>query len=229
MSTLAAILTASYEYPLYIKIIIALMGGVIPILVWLWFWEHEDKYPEPKYLVILAFVAGMLAVFAALFLEAMSCSYLLTSGASCAYVPPTYIFILWAAIEELLKFSFAYVTVLTRIENDEPIDSMMYMITVALGFAALENALFIFTPLSNNESILNVIISNNQRFIGATLLHTIASGVIGIALALSFYKSKGKRRLYVTIGVITAIVLHAFFNLSIMNLTGSQSILPFYG
>jgi RsiW-degrading membrane proteinase PrsW (M82 family) len=60
------------------------------------------------------------------------------------------------------------------------------------------------------------------------LLHTITSGVIGLSLALTFYRSKKLRFIYVTIGVITAIVLHAFFNLSIMKLTGSHAILPFY-
>jgi RsiW-degrading membrane proteinase PrsW (M82 family) len=230
MSTLATILTAPHNFPLPIKIILAFLGGVIPVLIWLYFWEHEDKHPEPTRSLIYAFLAGMLAVAVALPFEAVVLNVVNSNTLIFSVFftsPMTITIILWAAVEELLKFAAAYFAVLSRAENDEPIDSMIYMITVALGFSALENGLFLFQPIFYNQTI-QALTTGNLRFIGATLLHTITSGVIGLALALSFYRSKKTRRLYVTIGVITAILLHAFFNLSIIIFNSSEPLIPFF-
>lgn len=224
MSQFLASIEAVNNYPIIIKVAIAFFAGLLPVLFWLWFWEHEDKHPEPKKLVFLAFVAGMVGVIIALFLEEVVCIYL---NSSCSPVPPTSIFIVWAVIEELVKFTMAYVFVLRRIENDEPIDSMMYMITVALGFAALENIFFLFN-LFLFKHALEAFITGNARFVGATLLHTAASGTIGLTLATAFYRGSRVRWLFVTIGVITAIVLHASFNLSIIASSGGLNIIPFY-
>lgn len=218
MSLLAAIIAHVSDYSLLTKLLISFFAGLIPVLLWLWFWEHEDKHPEPKKLILLAFVAGMVGVALTLPLEQMVADLNLDLGIT---------IFLWAAIEELVKFSAAFIAVLMRAENDEPIDSMMYMITTALGFAALENMLFLFTPISTGHTA-EALMTGDLRFVGATLLHTITSGIIGLALSLTFYRSKHAKRIYVTIGVITAIVLHAFFNLSIILFNGSKPIIPFY-
>src|SRR3989339_737850 len=44
--------------------LIAFAGGVLPALVWLWFWLKQDREnPEPRGLITLSFVAGMAVVF----------------------------------------------------------------------------------------------------------------------------------------------------------------------
>jgi RsiW-degrading membrane proteinase PrsW (M82 family) len=219
MSTLATILTTNYHFNIYTQIALAFFAGLLPVLVWLWFWEHEDKHPEPKTTTFLVFFAGMLSVVSALIFEQFS-SKIVTDL--------TYLFFIWAAIEELIKFAVVYFIVITRAENHEPIDNMMYMIVAALGFSAVENALFIFNPLSAGSHI-EALATGNIRFFGATLLHTVASSIIGYAMAITFYRSKKAQALYVTIGVISAIVLHATFNLTIIGLNESFPILPFYG
>lgn len=218
-----------FTSPITIKLILAFLTGFIPVLIWLWFWEHEDKHPEPLKLIFFAFVGGMAAVIAALFLEELTCVYWAGGVAACDPVPPTQILIVWAVIEELLKFGVAYILVLSRAENDEPIDSVMYMIAVALGFAALENAFYLyFGPISNGIGAELIAISN-VRFVGATVLHTVASSVIGLSLAFSFYKDEMYRFVAVILGVITAIILHATFNLTIMAFEGNSAIIiPFY-
>ncbi len=198
--------------------VIAFLGGLIPVLGWLWFWEHEDKHPEPHKLTAYALLAGMASVLIVLPLEIWVVGN---------FEGTIVIFLLWAAIEEIVKYVIAYVVVLRRAENDEPIDSVMYMITVALGFAALENALFIFNPLLQSN-FSEAISTGNFRFIGATVLHIVASSVIGICLALSFYKPKKSQRRYLVLGLFLAIVLHSCFNLSIILFDGKTAILSFF-
>lgn len=205
----------------WLTLLLAFLAGVVPVLVWLWFWEHEDKHPEPKKLIFASFLGGMAAVVIALPLEQRISAWL------DIYKNLEGVIWAWAIVEEGLKFLFAYVIALRRLENDEPIDSMMYMITVALGFAALENAFFIWNPLSNG-SAMDALVTGNARFIGATLLHTVASGVIGLFLALSFYRDRRAKWLFGVLGVAFAIVLHALFNLSIISFNGGDAIIPFY-
>lgn len=195
----------------------AILGGLLPALLWLWFWLKEDsKCPEPRSLILLAFVAGMIAVPLALPLEQYAET--IAGGAM--------VLVLWSVIEEILKYAAALIAVLWRKAVNEPIDPVIYMITVALGFAALENTLFLLSPLLEGD-VVTGILTGNLRFLGATLLHTLSSAAIGIALALSFYKSATVKLIYAAGGVILAVLLHAVFNSFIMN-SGGESILSIF-
>lgn len=193
----------------------ALLGGVLPALLWLWFFLKEDKErPEPRGLIMLAFIAGMIAVPFALPFEKFVD----------AHFAGMMVIVLWSLIEEMFKYGFAYFAVLRRKAMDEPIDAVIYMITVALGFAALENTLFLLNPIMDGNFV-NTIINGNFRFLGATLLHTLSSATIGIMIALSFYKRKTLKKIYIFFGLILAIVLHTLFNFFIMKGGGGGKIL----
>jgi len=192
----------------FVGVAAAMAGGLLPALAWLWFWRREDApHPEPRKLIALAFAAGMVAVAIVIPIEKFVAPFLITQ---------TLIFTAWSAIEEIVKYLVAYVTVLRRRDDDEPIDPVMYMVTVALGFAAAENTLFLLSPLAG-ETVMQTIITGNLRFVGATLLHVLSSAVIGVMLGLAFYKSAAIRRYYAFIGVILASLLHAAFNFFILN------------
>ena len=127
--------------------------------------------------------------------------------------------IIWAGSEEILKFLAFYFTAFRKKYLDEPIDAVIYLIATALGFAALENAFFITCSLSSDTVIASLVMLD-LRFVGATLLHIVSSASIGIAIALSFYKQAWIRRLYLFTGLLLAILLHSFFNLSIIESGG---------
>ena len=204
-------------FPSVETIVIALAAGVLPALLWLWFWMREDRRcPEPKGLIALAFIAGMLTVFAVIPLEYLAASIL--SG--------TLMIAVWAALEELLKVAAAYLIVLRNKEMNEPIDAVIYMITVALGFAALENALFLLTPLRDGL-IAETLLTGNFRFIGAMLLHTLSSATVGIALALTFYKRPEIKRAALIIGLVLATALHTLFNFFIIETNGEKLLTIF--
>jgi RsiW-degrading membrane proteinase PrsW (M82 family) len=126
----------------------------------------------------------------------------------------------WVIIEELLKYAVALAIVFWNREVDEPIDMVIYLIVIALGFAALENALFVFNPLMIGD-YFNSALTGGFRFLGATLLHVLASGTIGMFLAFTYYKSKMVQMVAGTIGLFVAIVLHALFNFFIMGASGA--------
>lgn len=187
---------------------IAIAGGVFPALAWLWFWHREDaKRPEPRHLIALAFLVGMVTVAIVIPVQKFAAQYLA--------VGITAIFIVWSFIEEIFKYLAARFTVLRSRHVDEPIDTVMYMVTIALGFAAIENALFLITPITGGEFV-NTVLTGNFRFIGATLLHVVSSAVVGLALAISFYQPARVRRWWAFGGVILAALLHSTFNFLIL-------------
>jgi RsiW-degrading membrane proteinase PrsW (M82 family) len=198
-----------------LPVFFAVGGGVLPALLWLWFWLKEDSdHPEPRRLVLTAFIAGAISILPVLYVETQI--YNFVNGETIRYV-------IWSAIEEIFKFIFLYIFVLRSKFVDEPIDFGLYLVTGALGFAAVENALFMWPSLLDGSHALTVL-AGNLRFIGATLLHVAASGIIGICMGLAFYKPKSKRILYTALGLILAIALHATFNLSIIMGEGNNSL-----
>ncbi len=200
-------------------LVIAFLGGVIPALLWLTFWLLEDRCePEPKRYIFFCFVAGMATIPLVLVAERFVAHNELPffgalTGASLLFA--------WAAIEEIFKFGAAYLAALRWSVFDEPLDAVIYMVTAALGFAALENVLFIINPIGSGN-VLQTIVTGDLRFIGATLLHTLSSATIGLALAFTFYRRAVVRRFAAFGGVILAILLHALFNVSILGKGGSS-------
>lgn len=202
------------EYPL----VAAPLLGIIPALFWLWFWLKEDTHPEPAKMLTLSFLGGMLAVVLVLWPE----SFVLHHFQDRTYLS----FLLWASLEELFKFAIVYLIALQFKVNNEPVDSIIYLIVGALGFVALENTFFII-DLIHSGDIYGVFITGSMRFIGASLLHIMSSATIGICMALAFYKSCEAKWLYTTIGIIIAIILHTSFNIYIMSDVNSNILLTF--
>jgi RsiW-degrading membrane proteinase PrsW (M82 family) len=197
--------------------LIAFLAGLIPALFWLWFWLREDTArPEPRILITTAFIAGMLIIPLVLPLQEFAMK---------RFTGDTLVLV-WVIIEEVLKYSAALIVVLWNKAVDEPIDVIIYMITIALGFSALENALFIFNPLVEGN-YTDSILTGNFRFLGASLLHVLASGTVGVFMALSYYKHSSIKILSATIGLFIAIILHALFNFSIMDASGEAVLMVF--
>ncbi|MDO8518362.1 MAG: PrsW family glutamic-type intramembrane protease [bacterium] len=192
---------------------IAFLGGILPACIWLFFWLLEDRcQPEPKRYILLCFVLGGLAVWPALKLEEVAIPYF--SGIALLFC--------WAITEEVLKFAAAYFAALRWRVFDEPLDAVIYLVTAALGFSAVENMLFLFGPLEQHDVMRSVLVGD-LRFMGATLLHTLASASVGITLALSYYKPAWMRRTAALLGVILAIALHTLFNFFILGKGGGAT------
>jgi protease PrsW len=196
---------------------IAFLAGVVPALLWLFFWLMEDRCePEPKRYIFFCFLAGALVVLPVYFIERFAMAY--SEGAM--------MLLLWAATEEIFKFFAAYIVALRSHVFDEPLDAVVYMVTAALGFSALENMLFLMGPLQSGD-IIRSIVTGDMRFIGATLLHTLASATIGLALAFTYFESLYIRRLAAVAGLVLAIALHTLFNFFILGPGGSATFWVF--
>lgn len=199
----------------------AIIGGILPPVLWLMFWLREDrKNPEPTWTIATTFIYGMISVVIIYYPVAWFSEHFIGQRGVASILNNNFtlgVMIIVASVffEEITKYIVAKFSALEKKDNDEPIDSVIYMITAALGFSAMENIMFL---LRNDTvgSFTRTIVMINSRFIGATLLHVASSAILGIFLAISFYKGKLLKFVSLIAGIISAIILHSIFNFLII-------------
>jgi len=197
--------------------LIALILGTIPSFAWLLFFLKEDIHPEPKKLIFTTFISGLVAaLFALLVMNLLS---KMTNIIDVNHLNVVSLLIM-AGIEEVVKFFFVFILIKNRLcdECEEPIDIMIYMITAALGFAAFENLAVTFNLAASpfNDLLIGQMTGAIIfRFIGATLLHALSSGVIGYWWAIGILRYRARK--YIINGLIIATLLHTFFNYLILS------------
>lgn len=203
--------------------------GFLPSLIWLNFYFREDCHPEPKSLLTKVFLMGIIVSPLAILLQLamVKCGEIESLTKFCLPIgfllPNSPEFFLWAAfVEELIKFYALKLMVLNNPEFDEPIDAMIYMMTASLGFAAIENTLIVFQTTPDGIAVtINTLI---LRFIGATLLHALAGGLLGYFLAISWFFQHHRKKLLI-IGMIVATIFHFTFNIVIFSFEGQVTSL----
>ncbi|MCI0487843.1 MAG: PrsW family glutamic-type intramembrane protease [Blastocatellia bacterium] len=121
--------------------------SIIPCLIWLAFFYFQDWYDkEPVRKVALTFLFGALATIPAFILNTIGGSIILLifgtllgeeAGNAAMF------FIVVGPVEEGVKFLAVYIYAYHQPEFDEPADGVVYSAAAALGFAAIENILYL--------------------------------------------------------------------------------------
>lgn len=203
---------ADYSYQ---TIAIACATGILPTILWLVFWLRGDRTAgKPKGLFILCYILGALMVLLVVPLQKFAFKFV---GIGLTGI------IIFAAIEELFKYLIINVAAFKSSFATRAIDFPMFLISGALGFAALENVFFILEPISNGSITLGLM-TGNIRFLGATLLHAMASGLFGVMIGLSFYRNWELKTLYTMFGFALAVLLHSAFNFFIISGNGRNTL-----
>jgi len=166
---------------MYLQGIGFVFGGV---LFWLIYFDLKDRYQrEPRRLLIIAFILGNLAAILALgfytFAEKIGLPAFPSHN---IYEIVLYCFLLVGPIEEGSKFLIARSLVFRWKHFDEPIDGMVYAACIAIGFASLENILYL-PQLDWIQQLARVITS--------PLTHSLFAIVWGFGVSKAFF---GERR-----------------------------------
>ena len=192
--------------------------SLAPSIIWLLIFLRRDSHPESNRMILKVFFLGMLAVIPAALLELGFFDKAVLVPLPRIVMQIISVFLGIALVEEIFKYLVVKKFVLRDSEFDEPVDAMLYMIIAALGFAAAEN-LLIFVPMYANFQLFEASVTSIFRFVGATFLHALCSGLIGYYMALSFLRVKSRFKL-IAKGVLIAVLMHGPYNLSIMEIEG---------
>ena len=194
-----------------LMLVISLVAGLLPGFAWLVIYMGEETHPEPKRLIAFVFIVGMAFGFFTVAIENIFSGW--AAGIGIQELSLLSLFGL-AIIEEAMKFTAAHFAIYRNPEFSEPVDAMIYMIVAALGFATLEN-IGAIAGLTPQAALLPAVFETmSLRFVGATLLHTLTSGIVGYYWALGIVRGKVAR--YLAIGIPIAAILHATFNYLIL-------------
>src|SRR3990167_9293146 len=157
--------------------LLIILVALLPGFAWLFFYLQEDLHPEPKGLLATAFMSGAAFSFLALAVQLI----LKRTGYIPEMIRPDAVaaFLPYGVIGEIFKFAAAYLTVHNKPDFDEPVDAMIYAVVAALGFATVEN-LGAIAPAPGQPALLGLALETvSMRFMGATLLHTLAASLVG--------------------------------------------------
>jgi RsiW-degrading membrane proteinase PrsW (M82 family) len=166
----------------------------------LWYFYRRDRYePEPKLLILRTFLLGVLVTIPVAFLEGI----LPVSDLVLAIIAAP-------IIEELAKYLVVRRTVYTSPEFDEPMDGVVYAASAALGFATLENIVYI-TYAYLTSPLEDVLVIYALRALLSVPGHALFSSMWGYTLGRAkFDPARGTG--FMVGGLILAMVLHGVFN-----------------
>jgi len=172
-----------------------LVLAIAPALfIFLYIYRKDCYEPEPLHLVLWVFFLGALAVIPAGILELPFPDGLVTSSIAAP------------VIEETLKFLVVFVAVYRHPEFDEPMDGIVYAMAAGLGFATVENILYV---LEGGVAVGIV------RAVASVPGHVIFSCIWGFALGTAKFRPASGRKWIILPALSMAMLLHGIFNFSL--------------
>lgn len=175
--------------------------SLAPVFVIAGYIYFRDKYEkEPIRLLLFALFFGALTVVPILFVESFLSSFTgLFNGLAAAFWNA---FAVAAFTEELFKFLALYLLIWKSPELNEKFDGIVYAVFISLGFAAVENILYV----TGNGLGTGVI-----RAVTAVPAHAIFGITMGFYFGMAkFYEKERKILILKALGY--AILLHGIYD-----------------
>ncbi len=202
-----------------LNILIVVLVAVAPCGFWLWLIYKGDKYkPEPRWLIIRTFLLGMGIAVPVAFLETLM--YPGSTQGQLSLKTAFYVaFVVAGITEEAAKFLVVRFSVYNSVHFEEPTDGLVYAAAAALGFASLENIIYMVSY--GWQTIL-------VRGLFSNLAHVLFSSLWGYPLAmvkLGFFQRK-----YITwLGLAGAMIAHGIFDFLFFTGTSyTYLVIPFF-
>lgn len=119
-----------------------LIASITPVMIFMYLVYRKDKIKEPASLLAKCFFGGFLALALALLIDAPLAP--VTASLSTPFLRALYdSFVIAAIPEELAKLLVLYWIIWKSKDFDQHYDGILYAIFVSLGFALVENILYV--------------------------------------------------------------------------------------
>ena len=181
--------------------------SLAPILFVFTFIYLKDKYErEPLIYLIFTFILGMLICYPVVFLGDQISIFTGWNSRSQGFALAGYAIFVVALVEEGMKYAIVRIFNYNREEFDEPYDGIMYCVSASLGFAAIENILYV----SESNDPLNLAL---LRTFTAVPAHGIFATTMGFYIGRAkFMTSDVQATLEHIKGVSLAVLFHGMYD-----------------
>ena len=181
-----------------------LLITILPSLLIVAFFVKSDRFPEPTSQIIKIFMFGVFLCIPA-FLINTELSYIYANTDIDEALISS--FLSAAPVEEVLKFTVLYSLVYKMKDFNEPIDGIVYGVTVSLGFATLENIYYVYF-LSDYFDTTSQSLALLRSFSAIP-----AHGIFGATMGYFFMKYAFiKKENNLALCMIVPILLHGAYN-----------------
>ena len=203
-----------------LNLILSILPGVLIII---YIYKRDKHEREPYRYILICVLLGMLscipAIAGTLSVEAMM-GVNNPSASKNMMTVATYAFIAVALSEEFAKFLFLRFYIYRKPEFDEPMDGIVYAVTISMGFAILENVLYVL------EGGLHVAI---LRMFTAVPGHAAFGVIMGYYVGLAKFESDQVKSTRLMLqGLLFAAFVHGAYDFFLFqNNYAALSILAF--
>lgn len=182
-----------------LEFIIAILPGIL-IALYIYFQDKEREEPLP---LILSFVLGILITIPARWIEKIAYEVGLSESEN--FLLTVFVaFIVVAFNEELFKFGLLLLYPFRKSFFDEKFDGIVYGVMIGMGFATLENILYV-----NMFGLEGTWV----RAFTAVPSHGVYGIIMGYYFGLAKFSPPRQRRIYLIKGLVYAFLLHGIYDL----------------
>ncbi|MEK3977788.1 glutamic-type intramembrane protease PrsW [Psychrobacillus sp. FSL K6-2836] len=189
---------------------ILLSVAIAPALALLsYFYLRKEISAEPSRLLLHTFIYGAILTFPILFIQHVFQEEQIFSS---SFIHQA---IVTSALEEFFKWLVLIVAIYKHVEFDDPYDGILYGASVALGFATVENILYLLN-FGMEEAFIRAILPVSS--------HALFGVLMGYYIGRAKFTTITKSRYEIVYALIAPLTLHTIYN-SILGITGLELLL----
>lgn len=180
--------------------------SLAPVLIIAFYIYNRDKYEKEPYSILFkALMIGILIVLPVFLIEKFLTMFF-RSAEGLSYAAYT-AFVVAGLTEEAMKFLGFYFFFWKDRNFNEKFDGIVYAVYISLGFAAIENILYVFTGGAGVGIV---------RAFTAVPAHALFGIVMGYYFGLARF-SESHRRIYLTLAFFMAVIFHGLYDFLLMS------------
>jgi RsiW-degrading membrane proteinase PrsW (M82 family) len=189
------------------------VSAIAPSLLIVWYFHRRDVFPEPGRVIWATFGLGVVIVFPVILVE-------LVIAAVVNQVPGAVLrgaldaFGVAAFTEESFKLLVLLTYVWRHRAFDEPMDGIVYGVVASLGFATLENVLYVF------QGGVGIAV---MRALTSVPSHATEGAIMGYFIGRAKFAPSGRAAL-VAAGFGAAFLLHGLYDFPLLSLSAGTEI-----
>lgn len=195
--------------------------AILPVIGVLYYVNAKDVVKEPRYLLRNLFIYGCLSSISVYFLELFLNFFFPVDGVTDFAQMFLNVFLGIALVEEGMKLSGVLLIAMKNGEFDCRYDAIVYCVYSSLGFAFIENFLYILGSIADGDVITTVIGRAIFSIPGHAMFGAMMGYFVGLAKEAKIKKS-GSYFLYLILSLAMPMLVHTVYDWALMMSSASS-------